>query len=205
MESFFNLSVEKQTASIDAAMAAFGATGYRKTSISDIAGAAGISKAMVFHYFGTKKGLYLYLIDYGVKLITNEIEQKFDRTITDFFDRILQASEIKVAILQKHPSALYFMTAVFYETNEEVAEDIQETLKKGDDYRDHIAFDGMDTSKFKEGVDVKLIMKMLYWMAEGYMDSVKGQKDFNIDTFFKDFKDSLHMMKANFYKDEYLH
>ncbi len=205
MESFFNLSDEKQTAIIDAAMAAFGATGYKKTSISDIAGAAGISKAMVFHYFGTKKGLYLYLIDYGIKLITNEIEQRFDRTITDFFDRILQASEIKVAILQKHPSALFFMTAVFYETNEEVAEDIHETLKKGDDYRDHIAFDGMDTSKFKEGVDAKLIMKMLYWMAEGYMDSVKGQRDFNIDTFFKDFKDSLHMMKANFYKDEYLH
>lgn len=204
MESFLNLSSEKQTVIIDAAMKAFGATGYKKTSVSDIATAAGISKAMVFHYFGTKKELYFYLFEYGAELIINEINEKFDRTITDFFDRIIQASEIKIAILQKHPSALNFMASVFFETNEEVADDIQETLKKGDDFRAHLALDGMDTYKFKEGVDAKLIMKMLYWMAAGYMDTVKGQQGYDFNTFFMEFKDSLYMMRANFYKEEYL-
>jgi AcrR family transcriptional regulator len=60
MEKFFNLSTEKQQKIVDAALASFGANGYKKTSIRDIAAEAGISKAMIFHYFGTKKQLYLY-------------------------------------------------------------------------------------------------------------------------------------------------
>ena len=36
---------------IDAALAIFGINGYKKASVSDIAAAAGISKAMVFRYY----------------------------------------------------------------------------------------------------------------------------------------------------------
>lgn len=62
MEKFLNLPVEKQNIIIDAALKNFAVHGYKKTSISDIASSAGISKAMVFHYFGTKKELYVYLV-----------------------------------------------------------------------------------------------------------------------------------------------
>lgn len=55
LERFFRLSEEKQNSIIDAALKAFGINGYKKTSVSDIAAEAGISKAMVFHYFGTKR------------------------------------------------------------------------------------------------------------------------------------------------------
>ncbi len=204
MESFLNLSDEKQLSIIEAAMSAFGATGYKKTSVSDIAAAAGISKAMVFHYFGTKKDLYLYLIKYCSDLIMREIDKIFDRTLTDFFDRILQAAEIKISILMQHPSALTFITSVYYETNEEVAGDIKNFLQQGMEYRDQFAITGIDDFKFKEGIDAALIMKMLYWMTEGYMNSVKGLQDYDFDSFFKDYKDSLKVMKANFYKQEYL-
>ena len=49
MEKFLNLPVEKQNIIIDAALKNFAVHGYKKTSISDIASSAGISKAMVFH------------------------------------------------------------------------------------------------------------------------------------------------------------
>lgn len=55
MEAFANLPSEKRQRILDAAISCFGATGYRKTSMQDVAEAAGISKAMVFHYFDTKK------------------------------------------------------------------------------------------------------------------------------------------------------
>ena len=45
MENFLNLPEEKQNTILDAAFAAFGANGYKKASIADIAAAAGISKA----------------------------------------------------------------------------------------------------------------------------------------------------------------
>lgn len=66
----------------------FSTNGYKKASVSDIAIATGISKALVCHYFGTKKALYLYLIDLCINTIMNELHQKFDTSVTDFFARI---------------------------------------------------------------------------------------------------------------------
>jgi len=68
--------MEKQNLIIDAALKTFAMHGYKKTSISDIASTAGISKAMVFHYFGTKKELYLYLVNTCVDSISTEVVEK---------------------------------------------------------------------------------------------------------------------------------
>lgn len=64
MEKFLALSQEKQATIRNAALACFARHGYEKTSINDIAVAAGISKASIFQYFGNKQTLYQYLFDY---------------------------------------------------------------------------------------------------------------------------------------------
>lgn len=168
MEKFLSLPIEKQKVIVDAALRAFGANGYKKASISDIAAAAGISKAMVFHYFGTKKALYLYLINLCGNIIINEVKEKFDNSITDFFDRIKMSSDIELSVMKRHAAIPSFLTSVYFEKDEEVKDDIKAILDSGEDFRNKIAFDGMDTSKFKEGVDLKLLMKMLMWMVDGY-------------------------------------
>ena len=201
MENFSNLSTEKQVSFINAALSVFGVNGYKKASMQDIADAAGISKAMVFHYFGTKKKLYFYLIDYSGNLIMDEINGKFDNTITDFFDRILVASEIKLAVMKRHPAALTFLTTVYYETNDEVAKDIQILMSQWDGFRNKIAFDNMDISKFKEGIDPHLVLKMLLWMSEGFLSSSNKPIGDNLDTLFDEFFLSMKLMKQCFYQD----
>ena len=110
MEKFLKLTGEKQNIIIDAAIKSFGTNGYKKSSISDIASAAGISKAMIFHYFGTKKALYIYLMELCGNMLMNEFNEKFDNTITDFFGRILIATNIKISVMKKHPEILSFLT-----------------------------------------------------------------------------------------------
>ena len=51
MEKFLALSQEKQATIRNAALACFASHGYEKTSINDIAVAAGISKTAIFQYF----------------------------------------------------------------------------------------------------------------------------------------------------------
>ncbi len=77
-------------------MSLFGAVGYKKASVADIAEAAGISNAVVFYYFGSKKLLYLYLIELAGNVLKTEIDNRFDKSVTDFFDEISLASEILV-------------------------------------------------------------------------------------------------------------
>ncbi|BCK00321.1 TetR/AcrR family transcriptional regulator [Anaerocolumna chitinilytica] len=200
MEKFENLPDEKQNTIIDAALKIFATNGYKKASISDIATKAGISKAMVFHYFGTKKELYLYLIRLCYSIITNEINENFNRNITDFFERITLASDIKIAAMKKHTAILAFLTSIYFETDEEVRKDIEVMLAEGEEFRNHLALDDLDTSKFKENIDVNLVMKMLVWMAEGFSNDLNLKGEFDLDTMCKEFYKCLDLLKENLYK-----
>ena len=60
---FYALPQEKQTAILNAGFHVFSQNSYKKSPVSEIAEAAGISKALLFHYFHNKKELYLFLWD----------------------------------------------------------------------------------------------------------------------------------------------
>ncbi len=203
MDKFLNLPEDKRNRIVDAALKSFGTNGYKKTSVSDIAKAADISKAMVFHYFGTKKDLYLYLIRMCTDIIINEINNGFDSTVTDFFERIKQSSELKASVMKRHTDIPAFLISAYFESEPEVKSEITSLLAIGDDYRDKIAFDGMDTSKFKEGIDPKLVLKMLIWMAEGYSSQLSASA-LDLDVMLKEFFECMDLLRNNFYKEEYL-
>lgn len=205
MEKFLSLPPEKQKVIVDAALAAFGSGGYKKTSVNDIAVAAGISKAMVFHYFGTKKALYLYLTEVCGRTLIQEENEKLDKSVTDFFDRILLATDIKVSMMRKHPAILSFLNSAYFETDAEVKGERQAffTSDEGENFRQRLVLDGVDASKFKEGVDPKLVLKMLTWMGYGYMNASPMKTQIDLDAVCQEFEACVHMLRSNLYKEEY--
>jgi TetR/AcrR family transcriptional regulator len=202
LESFLNLSMEKQNLIIDAALKVFGKHGYKKTSISDIASTAGISKAMIFHYFGTKKELYLYLVNTCVDSISTEVVEKFDDSITDFFDRILYTSKLKLSLMEKYPNVPSFIQSAYFENDEEVREEIRAIFKKDDGKTSakKITYEGADFSKFKDDIDPKLVMNMLDWISEGYMSKMEDAEKTDFDELYRVFEECLQLFKRNFYK-----
>lgn len=62
-ERFFSLPAEKQPAIINAGYRVFSQNSYKNSPMSEIADAAGISKSLLFHYFHSKKELYMFLWD----------------------------------------------------------------------------------------------------------------------------------------------
>ncbi|MFX3616326.1 MAG: TetR/AcrR family transcriptional regulator [Sporolactobacillus sp.] len=202
LDNFLKLPKEKQEKIIDGSLKAFGRSGYKKTSTADIAAEAGISKAMVFHYFGTKKKLYFYLIQLCGDLFMNQINDHRDPQETDFFDRIRRAGDLKIQVMKQQPSILPFLKSMFLETDEEVKAEINAlfaTGQKAERFRQRIVFEGMDDSKFVEEVDPQLIYKMLIWMSEGFANHLTGDID-NLESFYKDFIDCLNLLKKAFYK-----
>jgi len=205
LENFLSLPRDKQNVIIDAALRTFSANGYKKTSISDVAAAAGISKSMVFHYFGTKKALYLYLIDLCTNIIMNELNEKFDDAVTDFFDRIKLATNIEISVMKKHPAIFSFLDSVYFENDDEVKADINAILAKseGERLKSKIAFEGTDISKFKDDIDPKLVMKILTLLTDGYLSKMP-KTELDLDVLCKEFDEYLNLFKRNFYKEKYL-
>ncbi|MDF2868438.1 MAG: transcriptional regulator, TetR family [Anaerocolumna sp.] len=200
MENFTNLPEKKRQKIINAALKVFGTHNYKKASVSDIAAEAGISKAMVFHYFGTKKDMYLYLVRFCSDILISEIKSNFDETVTDFFERIILASDIKIAVMKQYAAIPAFLTNIYFEEDPIVKNDVQKILAEGEVYRNHIAFDGMDVSKFKEDVDVTLVMKMLIWMAEGFAKEFSAHNYTDLEARCQEYYRCMDILKSNLYK-----
>jgi len=206
LEKFSSLPTEKQNMIIDAALACFGANGYKKASIGDVAAAAGIAKASIFHYFGTKKALYFYLLDFCMQALMNEINEKFDDGITDFFDRIRLSTSIELSIMKQHPAMLSFLDSMYFENDSEVKDDIKTILTSDRcvEMRSRITFDGMDASKFKDGIDPKLVLKILSCFVDGYLAKAQNNAEVDLDVLCKEVDECLNLFKSNFYKEKYI-
>jgi AcrR family transcriptional regulator len=204
MEKFLSLPTDKQNKIIDAALKSFSTNGYKKTSVSDVAAAAGISKAMVFHYFGTKKDLYLYLVNLCGETVAKAIAAEFDYGVTDFFERIKLSTRIEISVMKEHSSIPSFLASMYFENDEEVRGDIQALLAKSEGERNRIALDGVDYSKFKDSKDIKPLMKMLLWIGDGYANQMKNNSNIDYDEMYKEFEECLDLLRKCLYKDEHL-
>ena len=60
---------------LDVACRAFGESGFAGTSVADVAEAAGISKPLIYNYFGSKEGLYAACVQHAAEVLTAEIER----------------------------------------------------------------------------------------------------------------------------------
>lgn len=202
MENFFNLRAEKQKHIIDAALLIFSRNGYKKASIADIAEAAGIAKGMVMYYFGSKKNLYMYLCEMCVKIMAEEMEKGFDKSITDFFDKIKMLTDIKIAMMKRHSAAISFLTSAYFETSTDVREDVKSFFISNIGIRERWVFDGTEISKFKDGIDPKLLEKFLVWTGEGMASNLpQNDNSEKLDELVNDFYRCLDYMKMHFYKN----
>lgn len=77
-EKFFALPKEKQQKIINAGFHVFSKNSYKKSPMSEIAQAAGISKSLLFHYFHNKKELYLFLWEISLfkKIVVKKVIKK---------------------------------------------------------------------------------------------------------------------------------
>jgi len=206
LEKFLNLPDKKRKAIIDAAFAVFGRNGYKKASAADIAAEAGISKAMIFHYFGSKKAMYLYLAEFCGTTLVSGVDGKPGKGDADFFDRLKLITEIEISIMKKHPAMLSFLWSMYRETDPEVAHDVKGLISGGGGYRERIAFDGADVSMFKDGVNPELVLKFMSWASEGHSLSVSqtgSDPEMALDGMMRDFNDFLDVLKKHLCKQPF--
>ncbi|MCX6398000.1 MAG: TetR/AcrR family transcriptional regulator [Propionibacteriales bacterium] len=66
---------DREAQIVDVACRVFGESGFAGTSVADIAEAAGISKPLIYNYFGSKEGLYAVCVRYAASTLVDEIER----------------------------------------------------------------------------------------------------------------------------------
>lgn len=203
MEKFKELSEEKLLPIIEAALKCFGKHGYKKASMGDIAQNSGVSKPMLFHYFGTKRDLYLYLSEYVRSVMIEAYKRNEINGYDDLFERIIVASRMKMGILEKHPHILKFIISMFEETDDAVTDITKKIMPEAQRFSYDLVLRKEDIIKFKENVDIDVVMRMMFLMAEGYAHEMTDERC-DLGKITEELEKTIHMLKSNLYKEEYL-
>lgn len=205
-EAFENLERAKRQRIINAALKEFAANGYEQASTNQIVKQARIGKGMLFYYFDSKKGLFLYLVDHALQTIKREYLDLVDMTISGFIERLQHIAEIKVNYYNVHPDVSHFLSEVYVNTPFELPEHLAAQLAELEQIGYKSMFDRIDTSLLRDDVDAEKAFQLIRFAVEGYQNHLLAQfagkniASLNLDPYWDEFYDYIAILKTCFYK-----
>jgi AcrR family transcriptional regulator len=177
---------------LDACLAVFAHNGYEKTSTVMLAEAAGISRALIFHHFKSKKELYLSLIDRCFEKGKDEIGFGDLLEYDDFFEAKEKFSIIKFNYYRKNLDLYKVVTEAFFTPPEELKGDIEEKYGVLIDNKDKIWKSLFEKVPLRRGVDreqaFELVMLTLDYFENKYLSDFTYDANLN-ETYLQKFLD----------------
>jgi len=196
--NFDILSEDKRRTILNSAFSCFAKDGFKKTAISEIAGLANISKASLFHYFGTKKNLYFYLFHFACQ----EILAKSNKGSEDFFKCVEISIRLKMDVTDKYPGMFEFLNSLVYETDRLLVTELETAY--GNVINDWIVklTAHVEWQRFLPKISKEEAFNLVTWISDGYVKTYAGKK--NRDETIIELKKYLDLIKQATYKEEYL-
>ncbi len=109
---------------LDTCFKLFVEQGYAKTTTAMLSEIAGISKALLFHHFKSKKKLYISVLERCFDRMSKEYEEEPLSNFDDFFEAKSQSGLNKINYLRQNPDLSKIMYEAYVATPEELKEEI---------------------------------------------------------------------------------
>lgn len=164
---FENLADDKKTLILDTCMEEFADKGYELASTNLIVKKAGISKGILFHYFGNKEKLYLYVLDIAIKKGVDRLSSSMENMPVDLFDRILHNQMAKIRIALEEPLIYKLIYRSFINTPASLRDEIQQRYRQLYDAGIPAFSDGLDVSKIRHDIDPQKAIDLVVIFMEG--------------------------------------
>ncbi|MEA4920012.1 MAG: TetR/AcrR family transcriptional regulator [Clostridiaceae bacterium] len=120
-ETFEKQSADKRNRIIAAGLAEFSIRSYLDANTDVITKSCGISKGLLYHYFGSKKEFYLYCLSRSLDRLT----QKQDPQQGDFYEILFGIMDRKLKLCAEYPAETRFVNMASRETALEIAEGVK--------------------------------------------------------------------------------
>lgn len=205
-ENFIGLKEQKRDAIINAALEEFAIKGYDLASTNEIIKAAGISKGALFHYFSSKKDLFLFLCGYVFDLVKREFYEQIGYCEGDLISRYRRAAMLKANVYRRYPQLFDFVKRLTRERSAEIAGELKEKLARimASGY-EHL-LDHIDESLFRDDVPAAQARDLIIWAVEGYGNRMyekmqdRNLMEIDMDELNSDFDEYLNVLRKCFYK-----
>jgi AcrR family transcriptional regulator len=129
----------------------------------------------LFHYIGSKKDLFLFLCDYTISKIKEDLFGQINMKEKDLLERFRQTALVKVDLLYKYPELFNFALNALYSQSAEIKDEMNRIMKDASSLRFQKLFEDIDESKFRQDLEASKIKNLIIWALNGYSDSLSGE------------------------------
>lgn len=195
---FFDLNKEKQDRMINAALKMFALHGYRHASTDDMVAEAAVSKGLLFHYFGSKLGVYSFVYEYSVRYISLELRAAIGTGEENLFELMKQTEYARMQAMKGYPYMQQFL-------NRSMSENVSEALLAIEEKRGQLLelydkiYSQADLSALPSGVDGSRLHKMMDLTIKGLMSEKFQDASFHPEMLYEEIAGYLNMMKQIVY------
>ena len=179
------LPIWRRQAMLNAGFEVFSCYPYAKAPMSEIAAAGGVSKPLLFHYFGNKLGLYLHLWETALGEVARSAREHAVFDTDDLFEVLRRATAAKCAVMRAHPRLFAFATRAYYEEEP----DVKATIGAQVDAALATAAEGvahLGSAGLREGVSATDVYDDFLLLSEGYMAKRYRADDIDVDEIERD-------------------
>lgn len=199
------MEAEKRERVITEALKEF-AKGYAYANTDEIVKQAGISKGLLFHYFGSKKGLFLFLLKYAL----NIIDAKYETVLlenNDCLENIWRTSKMKVDLSFEYPAVIEFLTKAAFSLREVFPGGLpQDVPDLASSRLLNRIMKSADKSLFKADIDAQQAQHIILWTMNGFVENLRADgndiEDYkpHYDQYMKELDGYLKLLRKLLYK-----
>lgn len=198
--TFHNLAEEKQQRIITKGIEIFAKVSFTDAKTDLITKEAGISKGLLFHYFGSKKAYYLYLLNYSLNLLTRFEQITPPDSNENFFDILFASMDKKIQLISRYPNEMHFLNLASRETSKQVVQDvqllIQRYLKTVHENSAAVLTHAITTLNLKKDIQKELLINGLTLYINAFINQKLRIYQNNPDDFFANAASIKAEMKA---------
>ena len=200
-DKFYSLPEEKQQRIINAGFRVFSQNSYKKSPMNEIAGCAGISKSLLFHYFHNKRELYLFLWNKTCEITMEYLNKYLCYEPADLFEMIDRGMRAKMHTMRKYPYMTNFAVKAFYEEDPEINSAIHDSYQKHFEVKAQDALARINPGDFIPGLDINMMYREMYLASEGYLWEIfQSGGELDVERLEKDFEEMLKFWKKIYLK-----
>lgn len=198
-EKFFDLKREKQDRIINGALEVFSKSPYKHASTDRIIQVAEISKGLLFHYFGSKAGVYDFLYDYSIRFVELELYGTISIKESNYFELLRQIEEANYKIREKYFYMISFLQHAEREEDPKIKKMVQKKSKHLQDHYEKI-FENANMKFLSTFENQDQAMKLISYCLSGFdseLDKSSGKKLIDLKKEKIEYIDLLEKLMTN--------
>ena len=169
--TFENLPEDKRQRIIDACFKEFALYNYEQASVSRIVKELGIAKGSIFQYFGSKKELYRFLINYAGQKKLEVSKEMLETEIVDFFDWYKKVYSFGIQFDIQYPLYSGFLYNVVRERNYiDVEAFYIDSKTQVFQFIESKLTDQQEKGKIRDDINIKTLAFIFYQVHTGVFD-----------------------------------